>query len=112
MKEILIGTAIGDAFGAGVEFQDRDWIRQKVDFTKFVNARDQIKVPPEREELFTKNYHQWDYTDDTEMTIGMIKALMASQPFTEDLLVQCWEQEYKKGPVSYTHLTLPTILLV
>lgn len=41
-QNILLGIAIGDAFGAGVEFQDRNWIRKHVDFSKFVNARDKI----------------------------------------------------------------------
>ncbi|MFW2376664.1 MAG: ADP-ribosylglycohydrolase family protein, partial [Cellulophaga baltica] len=79
IKEILLGIAIGDAFGAGVEFQDRDWIRQHVDFSKFVNARDQIKVAPEKKEVFTKNYTAWEYTDDTEMTIGLINALNSGE---------------------------------
>ena len=97
MKDLLLATAIGDAYGAGVEFQDRDWIRKNVDFTKFVNARHTIQVPAEKQTLFTENYHAWDYTDDTEMTIGTIKALMSNKPFTEALLVQKWKEEYDKG---------------
>lgn len=97
MKEIIIGIAIGDAFGAGVEFQDRDWIRENVDFTSFVSARNQIPVREEKKEVFIKNYNDWDYTDDTEMTVGMIKALISQEPFTEDLLVRSWKEEYKKG---------------
>ncbi len=97
MKEILIGIAIGDGFGAGIEFQDRDWIREKVDFTEFINARAQIQVPKEKKELFTKNYTAWDYTDDTEMTIGLMKSLISEEPFTESLLVRKWKEEYEKG---------------
>lgn len=96
-NEILLGIAIGDAFGAGVEFQDRDWIRRNVDFTQFVNARKFIQVSQEKKALFTQNYHAWDYTDDTEMTIGVIKALLSEEPFTEDLLVREWKHEYEKG---------------
>lgn len=97
IQNLLIGTAIGDAFGAGVEFQDRDWIREKVDFSCFVNARDSIQVPPNQKALFTQNYNPWDYTDDTEMTIGVFKALVSKTTFSEDLLIQKWEEEYKKG---------------
>ena len=97
IKEILIGTAIGDAFGAGVEFQDRDWIKQNVDFSRFVNARDQIKVPKKKKEIFTKNYNPWDYTDDTEMTLGLINALISKENFSEDLLVRKWKEEYDYG---------------
>ncbi len=99
MQNLLLATAIADAFGAGVEFQDRDWIRKNVDFTKFINARHTIQVPEEKKELFTKNYHAWDYTDDTEMTIGTIKALMSKEPFTEKLLVKKWKEEYEKGRI-------------
>ena len=44
MEMILLGIAIGDAYGAGVEFQDRDWIRKNVNFSCFVNARNLIKT--------------------------------------------------------------------
>ena len=103
LKNILIGTAIGDAFGAGVEFQDRDWIRNNVDFTSFVSARDKIPVSEEKKEVFTKNYSDWDYTDDTEMTIGLLKALNSDKDFSEDLLVQKWQEEYNKGLVEKGH---------
>jgi ADP-ribosylglycohydrolase len=95
--KFLIGTAIGDAFGAGVEFQDRRWIWENVDFSRFVNARSTIKLPEGHQGDFTKNYRAWDYTDDTEMTVGVIKALCSGQPFTADLLVQHWVQEYQSG---------------
>lgn len=97
LKEILVGIAIGDAFGAGVEFQDRDWIRKHVDFTKFVNVRAKINVPADKIDIFTKNYKAWDYTDDTEMTVGMLKALMSNEDFSEELLVRKWKEEYDKG---------------
>lgn len=97
IQNLLIGTAIGDAFGAGVEFQDRTWIRANVDFSSFVNARHAIQVPPNQKALFTPNYNAWDYTDDTEMTIGVFNALIDSAPFSEDLLIQKWEEEYQKG---------------
>lgn len=96
-QDLLIGVSIGDAFGAGVEFQDRDWIRRHVDFTKFVNARHQIQVAEDRKALFTDNYYAWDYTDDTEMTVGLVKALMEPSSFTEELLVRKWQEEYAAG---------------
>jgi len=94
---ILHALSIGDAFGAGVEFQDRDWIRVNVDFTHFVNARHRIQIEEERRAIFTENYCAWDYTDDTEMTVGLVKALMAEEPFTEELLIRKWQDEYKDG---------------
>jgi len=97
IENILLGIAIGDAFGAGVEFQDRNWIRAHVDFTKFVNARNKIKTSQDKKEIFIKNYQPWDYTDDTEMTLGIIKALVSGNIFSEQLLVEKWKEEYDLG---------------
>ncbi|WP_339847590.1 ADP-ribosylglycohydrolase family protein [uncultured Dokdonia sp.] len=96
-SNLLVGLAIGDAYGAGVEFQDRNWIADNVDFTKFVSSRHLIKCRSEQSELFVKNYTDWDYTDDTEMTIGLMKALMSSKEFTEDNLVNAFKAEYDYG---------------
>ncbi len=97
LYEIVLGTAIGDAYGAGVEFQDRNWIRKHVDFSSFVNVRDKIQVPEEKISVFTENYHDWEYTDDTEMTIGVLKTLQSKEKFSEALLIQKWTEEYEKG---------------
>lgn len=97
IEELLLGIAIGDAFGAGVEFQDYEWIQQQVDFSKFINARANIQVPAAQKAAFVKNYLPWDYTDDTEMTIGLIKALLDDRPFSEALLLEYWEKEYALG---------------
>lgn len=96
-KELLIGFAIGDAFGAGVEFQDRNWIRSNVDFTRFVNARHKINVPKNQQDLFTKNYKIWDYTDDTEMLIASIKTIISDNTFSEVSLLEKILNEYQKG---------------
>lgn len=97
VREIVLGIAIGDAFGAGVEFMDRDWIRTHVDFSAFINARHLIKADLSEPDIFTKNYTPWDYTDDTEMTIGIIKALLSGKEFSTDLLIECWTREYEDG---------------
>ena len=97
LSDLLLGLAIGDAYAAGLEFQDREWIRQHVDFTHFINRREHIQVAPEKLAAFTANYQPWDYTDDTEMTIGSIKALCSGQHITEQVLVDCWEAEYREG---------------
>lgn len=95
--DLLLGLAIGDAYAAGLEFQDRDWIRKHVDFTHFINVRESIQVAPEKLTAFTAHYQPWDYTDDTEMTIGSIKALCSGQDITEQVLVDHWEAEYREG---------------
>lgn len=94
-ENIFLGIAIGDAYGAGLEFQDRNWIRAHVDFTKFINKRTDIQVP--EKSVFTIDYKEWDYTDDTEMSIAVAKALMSGQPVTEDLFVRYFTDEYLLG---------------
>ncbi|MFC1697264.1 ADP-ribosylglycohydrolase family protein [Nanoarchaeota archaeon] len=85
IKNTLLGIAIGDAFGAGIEFQDRNWILNNVDFTKYLNARGP---------KYGKNYIPGHYTDDTEHSIGIINTLISKKPFTEQLLLDEWKKEY------------------
>lgn len=94
-ENIFLGIAIGDAYGAGLEFQDRNWIRAHVDFTKFINKRTDINVP--EKSVFTIDYKEWDYTDDTEMSIAVAKALMSGQLVTDDLFVKYFTDEYLLG---------------
>jgi ADP-ribosylglycohydrolase len=95
LKRIFLGIAIGDAYGAGLEFQDRQWIREHVDFSHFINKRSDINTPGK--EVFTIGYKEWDYTDDTEMSIALAKALMSKEPFTDELLVKHFTDEYMLG---------------
>lgn len=97
LQNLLLGIAIGDAFGAGVEFQDRDWIREHVDFKEFVDARKSIQVPLDQLDAFTENYAPWQYTDDTEMTVGILHALTSNEPFTTESVISALEAEYKRG---------------
>jgi ADP-ribosylglycohydrolase len=96
-KDLLLGIAIGDAYGAGVEFMDRDWVMAHVDFSEFVNARHLVRSELSDSDVFTRNYTAWDYTDDTEMTIGLINALLSGQEFTCELLIKHWTLEYQDG---------------
>lgn len=94
-KDLFLGVAIGDAYGAGLEFQDRNWIRENIDFTRFINKRTDINT--EKIEVFTIDYKAWDYTDDAEMTVALAKAMMSGKPFTEALLVDYFTQEFDLG---------------
>jgi ADP-ribosylglycohydrolase len=95
IKDIFLGIAIGDAFGAGLEFQDRNWIRGNVDFTQFLNKRTDINTPDK--EVFTIGYKEWDYTDDTEMSVAVVKAIVSGEIFTDELLVKYFLDEYNLG---------------
>lgn len=85
LKDVLIGIAIGDAFGVGIEFQDRRWILENVNFTRFVN---------QREGKYGENYLPGFYSDDTEHSIGVLKALMDPRGFSKETLLELWKAEY------------------
>jgi len=95
IEHMFLGIAIGEAYGAGLEFQDRNWIRENVDFSKFINKRTDINIP--EKSVFTIDYKEWDYTDDTEMSIAVAKALMSRTTITEDLFIKYFTEEYMSG---------------
>ena len=78
LRSMLLGIALGDAFGAGIEFQDAEWIRdaKNVDFRRWVNVRGPyFTLSPTN----SRNFSGGMYTDDTEMTAGLMKALLESK---------------------------------
>lgn len=89
MKERIIntfkGVAIGDAFGIGLEFKSRFWIKENVHFDKYINVWRDGK----------NNIHPGTYSDDTEHTFGVIEALLSDKPFTADLLLEKFRHEYE-----------------
>tara|TARA_Y100000310_G_C20633124_1_gene789690 strand:+ start:815 stop:1789 length:975 start_codon:yes stop_codon:yes gene_type:complete len=88
VENMLLGIALGDAFGLGIEFQNRDWIKENIDFTKYVNKR---------EGKYAENYELGYYSDDTEQSIGTIKALISGKEFNEKLLIKEWIKEWKRS---------------
>ena len=81
----LKGVAIGDAFGVGIEFKSRPWIREHVHFDRFINVWNGGK----------NNILPGTYSDDTEHTAGLVMALLSNEPFSESLLLEKWRNEYK-----------------
>lgn len=94
-QNLLLGLAIGDAYGAGLEFRDRNWIREHVDFSRFYNERNDIPEVIAPDGSIIQGYRDWEYTDDTEMTLGCIKALLSREPLSEKLLQKLWIEEYE-----------------
>lgn len=92
---ILMGIAIGDAYGAGLEFQDKNWIREHIDFSKYINTRTDIQLINNDWGDLVPNFNDWDYTDDTEMSIGCIKAICSKEELTTESLLYYWEKEYE-----------------
>ncbi len=89
MKQSIInslkGVAIGDAFGVGIEFKSRPWIKENVHFDTYVNEwkGGKNKILP------------GTYSDDTEHTIAVVEALLAEEKFSAELLLRKFKQEYE-----------------
>lgn len=95
-RGMLLGVAIGDAFLFGVEMQSRGKITEVLDFSRplglrFVNLRG---------EKHSRGYRKGDYSDDCEMTVGLIKALMDPRQFSQELLLEKWRAEYDEAEVA------------
>lgn len=86
LHDALMGVAIGDSFGLGLEFQSRDWIRQNVDFNSYVNKL---------EGKWAQNYKEGFYSDDTEHTFAVLEAICDERPFSEELLLEKFKEQYE-----------------
>lgn len=90
LSDALIGVAVGDAYGFGLEFSDRRWIRENVDFARFIDHRSEHKAP----------YKPGYYSDETEHTIGVLKALISTDNFSAELLLREWKAEYDTDKIA------------
>lgn len=85
---MLLGVALGDAVGAGVEMQSRSVIEKVVpkDLGHYVDLRTGN---------FAINYWRGRYTDDTEHTVAVLKLLCdPNAPFNREQLFQRFFHEY------------------
>jgi len=110
-EEMLLGCGIGDAFGAGVEFWDCQWIHANVDGSAWVCRRgDPVlnfyyagsDLKPDGAGA-GQNFLPGMYTDDLEMTLGLVHALLETSPaeLTEEVMLQFWKDEYFKAQTHY-----------
>lgn len=89
--QMLLGDAIGDAFGAGIEMQDAFWIRKNV-------TADRWPVNPVQKEEWKINSVRGMYTDDCEMTVGLMNGLIAEGVQIEaDGMLRAWRAEWDLG---------------
>lgn len=92
-RNLLLGVAIGDSYGAGVEFESLDVVERLCDGTRYVNCRGSY--------LFSSDgrfYEAGMYTDDTEMTLGLCHCLSVNHQRLRDLdendLLSYWLTEF------------------
>jgi ADP-ribosyl-[dinitrogen reductase] hydrolase len=82
---MLLELAIGDAYGAGFEYGDRDEIRASNDLSRFVKHPRHRIIPGH-------------YTDDTQMSIAIAEAMLSGAPWTPQILAQQFVEAFKRDP--------------
>ena len=90
LVRLMIGNAIGDAFGFGIEMQDAHWIRKAV--TRFDEwPQNHILL-----EQYRRNNVRGFYSEDAEMTVGLMKALVAhGSSLDRDTMLRAWKDEWE-----------------
>ena len=83
---MLIELAIGDAYGAGFEYNTRETI------TKFNDLSRYIQHPKHKE---TK---PGMYTDDTQMSIAIVEAIISGEPWNNSNLARRFVDCFKRDP--------------
>jgi ADP-ribosyl-[dinitrogen reductase] hydrolase len=82
---MLIEIAIGDAYGAGFEYASDKLVREQNDLSRYVqHPRHAIKPGC--------------YTDDTQMSIAIVEAMLAGFKWTPELLADRFVNAFKRDP--------------
>lgn len=82
---MLLELAVGDAYGAGFEYADRDEIRASNDLSRFVKHPRHRIIPGH-------------YTDDTQMSIAIAEAMLSGAPWMPQMLAQHFVEAFKRDP--------------
>ena len=86
---MMIGDAIGDAFGFGIEMQDAHWIRKAI--KRFDQWPDNPVLDPRHRENNVRGF----YSDDAEMTVGLMKGLVKKGiGIDKDEMLEAWREEF------------------
>ena len=80
---LLLGIAMGDAFGAGYINQAPTAVMERFHCTGY----DRAPVPQSA-------HRAGHYTDDTQMSLAIVQALLSGKAFTTDTLAQCFHDAY------------------
>lgn len=89
LQNMMIGIALGDAFGAGYEFAFKE--RSKFHDVDINNYRKHNNP--------NFNHKQGMYTDDTQMSIGVAKLLVSGKQFNHINLANSFVDTYKQDPI-------------
>lgn len=81
---MLVELAIGDAYGAGFEFKDEQFVRAHNDLTRY--------YPHEL------NNETGVYTDDTQMSIALAELLLSGDSWNHENVASAFVRCYKRDP--------------
>ena len=88
VAQMLIGDALGDAFGFGVEMQDAHWMRGHVSLAEWPSN-------PAMAASWGFNNVRGMYSDDAEMTVGLMKGLVTyGRAITAEQMLCAWRAEW------------------
>ncbi len=82
---MLLELAIGDAYGAGFEYVDREMILQQNDLSGYV------KHP-------RHHIQPGSYTDDTQMSLAIVEAIVSGEPWKPALLADRFVKVFQRDP--------------
>jgi ADP-ribosyl-[dinitrogen reductase] hydrolase len=85
MLLVLLELAIGDAYGAGFEYAPERLVRERNDLTGY--------IPHPRHSLAPGRY-----TDDTQMTIAVVEAMLSGREWTAELLASSFVDVFRRDP--------------
>jgi ADP-ribosyl-[dinitrogen reductase] hydrolase len=82
---MLLELAIGDAYGAGFEFADPEFVTAYNDLSRYYQHPRHAIAPG-------------CYTDDTQMSLAIAETLLSGQPWTRETLAQKFVEAFKRDP--------------
>lgn len=98
---MLVELAVGDAYGAGFEYADPDFVARENTLLRYVQHPTHLDIAPGA------------YTDDTQMTLAVAELLVAGAPWTPatlaDKFVEVFHRDPRSGYASRFHAFLETV---
>ncbi len=82
---MLVELAVGDAYGAGFEYVDKDFIETHNDLSRYVKHPRHDIVPGR-------------YTDDTQMSLAVAEAIVSGEDWTPLMLANHFVEAFKRDP--------------
>lgn len=82
---MLVELAVGDAYGAGFEYVDKDFIETHNDLSRYVRHPRHDIVPGR-------------YTDDTQMSLAVAEAIVSGEDWTPLMLADRFVGAFKRDP--------------